>query len=126
MSEALGFSTGNIRAVTVIAVWFSTLFSQFILGTCADSRLFFVVFAFWFCCWFVGQVASRLGFAIWFLGLFRGFLTVFLGVLGFLLLPCAFWGHRLFFGVEFKVVGLDCCFFTVGTSSMQLLLQAQA
>ena len=58
---ALGFSASNIRVVTVIAVWFSTLFFQFTLGTFAYLCLCFVVFAFVVCCWFVGLVALRLG-----------------------------------------------------------------
>ena len=61
LRKALGFLAGNIRVVAVIAVWFSTLFFQFTLGTCTYLCLYFVVFAFVVCCWFVGQVALRLG-----------------------------------------------------------------
>ena len=95
LSEALGFSSGNTRAVTVTAVWFSILFFQFTLGTCALFLSFLRCVCFVVCCWFVGQVALRLGVGIWFLGLFRGVLTVFWVCLGFLLPPCAFCGPSI-------------------------------
>ena len=43
MSEALGFSAGNIRVVTVIAVWFSTLFFPFTLGTFSFLVMFILL-----------------------------------------------------------------------------------
>ena len=76
-SEALGFSAGNIRVVTVTALRFSTLFFQFTLGTFSISvfsllcLLCLVVFG------FVGQVCLRLGVIIGFDGFFGGFLLCF-------------------------------------------------
>ena len=76
-SEALGFSAGNIRVVTVTALRFSTLFFQFTLGTFSISvfsllcLLCLVVFG------FVGQVCLRLGVVIGFEGFFGGFLLCF-------------------------------------------------
>ena len=87
-SEALGFSAGNIRVVTVLALRFSTLFFQFYTRYVRYSYLFFVVFALWF----VGQVALRLGVGIWFLGLFSGGFDCVLGVFRVSVAPlCLLW-----------------------------------
>ncbi|RVX10628.1 hypothetical protein CK203_016862 [Vitis vinifera] len=56
LSEALGFSTGNTRVVTVTSLWFSFPFSQFTFGTFAISV--FSSFEFGFCWLFLALLGE--------------------------------------------------------------------
>ena len=105
----LGFYAGNTRVVTVTAVWFSSPFFQFTIGMFSISVFSSFVFALLVVFGLLGKLFAT-GCRCWFLGVFfGGFFTVFWVCLGFLLPPALFVGCRSFFGVEFKVVGSDCC-----------------
>ena len=66
LSEALGFSTGNTRVVTVTLLWFSFPFSQFTFGTFAISVFssfeFGFVGCFWLCWASFLQLGTDIGF----------------------------------------------------------------
>ena len=95
LSEALGFSAGNIcvMTMTAFAVFNPTfsVYTQYVRFSC----FLLVVFVLWFVVGFLGMLLCDWKLVFWFLGLFRGVLTVFWVCLGFLLPPCAFCGPSI-------------------------------
>ena len=104
-SEALGFSAGNIHVVTVdcIAV-FNLIFP--VLHSVRVLFLFFLRCVCFVVCWASLFVT---GCRYWFQGLFRGVFYYVLGVFRVSVAPLHFLWVVDPFGVEFKVVGSDCC-----------------
>ena len=107
LSEALGFSAGYTRVVTVTALWFSSPFSQFTFSTFSISVFSSLCLVFLVVSGLLGKLFAT-GCRYWV-------------CLGFLLPPCTFCGLLILLWGRVKVVGSDLLCLTVGIPPCRFL-----